>query len=87
VDAASIQAHGARVAKQIQKFRFHKEKPSDLTAEECKALIEILGLKNITLRYGVGSGLFQGVMTAWDISKKQEFYNGLTEEKAVLADC
>jgi len=26
-------------------------------------------------------------MIAWDISKRQELYKGLTEEKAVLAEC
>ncbi len=52
------------------------EKPSDLSEQECKALIEVLELRNRLSDMQQEAIYFRGcAMTALGISKRQEFYN------------
>ena len=58
------------------------EKPSDLSEQECKALIEVLELRNRLSDMQQEASISEGAMTALGISKRQEFYN---REWAALA--
>ena len=51
------------------------EKPSDLSEQECKALIEVLELRNRPAICSRKQSISEDAMTALGISKRQEFYN------------
>ncbi len=65
---------------------FDSETESELTEKECSALIEVMEIQRINSRTWRCRRCTSVVaMTAWVISKKQGFYNGLTEKKTALA--
>lgn len=51
------------------------EKPSDLSEQECKALIEVWSFGTGSAICSRKQSISEGAMTALGISKRQEFYN------------
>ncbi len=64
---------------------FDTEKSAELTEEECAALIEAMELKNKLTDMEMQSVYFRGCYDSVGYLKKQEFYNGLTEEKGGIS--
>lgn len=64
---------------------FDTETAEELTEEECAALIKVMELRNKLTDMEMQSVYFRGCYDSVGYLKKQGFYNGLTEEKAVLA--
>lgn len=63
------------------------ESASDLSEQECKALIEILELRNRLSDMQQEAIYFRGCYDSVGYLKKQGFYNGLTEEKRRWHEC
>lgn len=60
---------------------FDTEKSSDLSEDECKALIEILELRNKLSDMQQEAVYFRGCYDSVGYLKRQGFYNGLTEKR------
>lgn len=63
------------------------ESASDLSEQECKALIEILELRNRLSDMQQEAIYFRGCYDSVGYLKKQGFYNGLTEKKRRWREC
>lgn len=63
---------------------FDTERAIELTEEECAALIKVMEFRNKLKDMEMQSVYFLGCYGSVGYLKRQGFYNGLTEGKAVL---